>query len=129
MRYLILIFIAFTFIGCFETIPDLEETPFEEESNLIMLEVTGDLTQVYLGNEWETFIYLQADVNYIDDQMFIIIYRDGRLFKNTTLRASGYAQFYDKVPYNSSHCYDFAIGRIDGGGSKKFVTDYCIDFK
>lgn len=131
MKYSILLSIIIICTSCFETFSDLEESPFESTSNISILEVTGDLTKSYWGNEWETFIYLQADTNYLDMSQtnYIQVYKDNLLYKSTNIQNSGYAQFYDNAAYNTTHCYSFGIFTIDNGLSKQFVKDYCIEFK
>ena len=131
MKYFILIITLITFTSCFETFEDLEESPFESTSTIQFLEVTGDLTQRYLANEWETFIYIQVDTTYVQNplQTNLLVYKDGQYLMATNIRESGTAQFYDKATLGSRHCYNFGITKENSGVSKRLTEDYCIDFE
>lgn len=129
MKFLILILTTVIFCACLELVPDLEPSVFEEESSIQVIEITSDLTQRYLANEWETFIYMKVDTSHVYSDMYILVFKDNVFYKHTTINWNGAkAQFYDKAPFNSSHCYSFSIANSTGV-SRRLTPEYCIDFK
>ena len=129
MKYIVLIILVITLSGCFEfeELSELPETPFEATSDVEVIKVTGHLSRLYLGNEWETYIYIEVLDEYLEDDMGIVVYRDGRIYRAISVPFFNDV-FYDKAPHNASHCYTFAIVR-GNQFSKNFVTDYCLEFK
>lgn len=127
MKNLIIVSLTFICLSCgFEELLDIEESVFELGNDFPIIKIVREETQVYLGNEWETFVYLSVDRDYLKDLSFnpsIAVYKNGQYYRSITSNT-----FYDKASYNSTHCYSFGLAG-NGQLSEKYVEDYCIDFK